>query len=280
MICEKYPDLEGSWGIRGRTLLFSSLEIGFRHLDFLKRNVELTHTDHHHKMVDMVFKNGNGEEIADFLHAWTSRAYYREPRPSLHTCTSYLINLQHLQPFSPRLRHLLILSLGLIGYQGFEQIGGDGFFELLDHLHVCAEDVDSDCLWVEFLLNIIRSTEGIRRLPYSYWELLVELVISKRNMWRYPSYDPHIMESLEEAEEWGRLECWIGVVWATWGPYCWAPWKATNLDPATLSLFRKKSGAYQKLERWIKKLGRPILGLFQQMCEQANLDVAVGRNVP
>jgi len=276
VICGAYPELEDG---RGRELLFLSLEIGFRHLNSLDRKVEarLTHTEHHHKMADTIFKNGDGELIADLLHAWIPQSRYHHTH--LHICARYIVDIQRLQPISPRLRCLLILSIGLIGYQEFEQIGGNGLFELLNHLHVRAEDVSSGDLWVELLLNVIRSTEGIRRLPYSYWELLVEFAVSKPKRLRYTPYDPHIMESLEEAEEWDRLECWIGIVWAMWGPDCRVHWRAANLEPATLSLFRKKTGAYQKLERWMERIGERVLEPFQQMCERENFN-AVRQRAP
>jgi len=67
VICERPTDIN-------EALLFLSLEIGFRHLDFRDGKVgggRLTHTEHHHKMFDVVFKKGDSEVVADLLHTWT-----------------------------------------------------------------------------------------------------------------------------------------------------------------------------------------------------------------
>ena len=270
-------DLDGQYS-RARELLFLSLEIGFRHLDFRDRDeeVELAHTVHHQGMVDIVFEDGSGETIADLLHAWTSTQRYGGPYASLHTSTSHLIGLQRLQPFSPRLRHLLIYSIGFIGFQKLEQVGTEKTLELLDDLRVRVEDVDSHRGWAEFLLSVIRSPEGIHRLPYPYWELMVELIIQGR-VWLYVSYSDRsrVMESLEGAGGWDRLECWIGFVWHLWGPD-----QAANLESATLPLLRRRPSGVQRLERWMgRSKEERKRELFQRLREQGSLNAA-GRHTP
>ena len=277
VICEQRLGREGE-DSRVRELLFLSLEIGFRHLDFRDRDedVELAHTAHHQRMVDVVFKYGSGETIADLLHAWTSSEQYGDPYTSLHTCASHLIGLQRLRPFSPRLRHLIISSIGLIGFQKFGQVGTEKTFELLDYLRIRVEDVDSHKGWAEFLLNVIRSPEGIHRLPYPYWELMVELIL-QGGVWlcEYYSNYSHIMESLEGAGGWDRLECWIGFVWHLWGPN-----QAANLESATLSLLRQQSGGVRKLEQWMKRSKKEgKRESFQRLREQGSLNAA-GQHTP
>lgn len=281
VICEQYLDLEDD---RGRTLLFLSLEIGFRHLDFRSQIVgsKLFHTEHHQKMVDVVFKYGGDEVIADLLHAWTPiprGRYYTTPTP-LDTCASYLVYLQRLQPFSSRLRHLLILSIRLIDYWRFEDAGGERFFELLDRLQIGVEDMHifvGDkyvcCGWVEFLLNVVGSPEGLRRLSYPYWELMVDLAISDGRMFEGEDYSPfsHVIKCLEDTEEWDRLECWVGVVWALWYPDS-PNSKAMNLESATLSLLCRRPGAIQKLDRWMEKAEWWILSSYQRRCRRRSLE--------
>ena len=277
VICERCPDLEAVGG-RGRTLLFLSLEIGFRHLDFRNRDVgfELTHTDHHRRMVDVVFKDGSDEIIADFLHAWTSRPLaFNDPHEALYTCAGHLLDLQRLQPLSPRLRHLLIFSIGLLNYWEFEPFGGEKLFELLDHLHVRVEETEYLDEWASFLLTIIRSPEGIRRLSYPYWELLVERTILGSKGLKFALYNKyaHIMESLEDAKEWDKLECWIGVIWMVWAYVASGDDViAANIESATLSLFHRRPGVAQKIERWIERRYRGQQpDSFRNLCERWRL---------
>jgi len=269
LICEQSPDIN-------EALLFLSLEIGFRHLDYQDKKVgggRLTHTEYHQEMADVVFKNGDGEVVADLLHAWMSEKF---PYSLLDTCARYLVDLQRLQPFSPRLRHLLIRAVQHIGYPKFERIEGEGFFELLDHLHIRIGDVDDEFRWGKLLSAAIRSTKGLHRLPDEYWELLAELTISSPRLLRITGfYDQHVMKSLEEAKEWGKLRCWFCAVWASWGPN--KPHsKEADLKSVALSFFRSQPGAYEKVEGWMERLGQPELEAFRQMCPRANLSAIGG----
>ena len=117
MVCESYSSLEN-----GKDLLLLALEIGFRHINLQKRGMKarLIHVESHQIMVDIVFQTQDSEAIADLLCAWTSSNYPQRPHPSLKMCAGPLISLHYLQPFSPRLQKLVIRSIELIGYQGFE----------------------------------------------------------------------------------------------------------------------------------------------------------------
>jgi len=200
---------------------------------------------------------------------------YSDPRDLPRTCASYVVDLRRLQPFSPRLRHLLICYIGSTGYSRFEQVGSAGFFELLDHLHIRGEDVaGNEHRWGELLLTVLESTEGIRRLPYGYWELLAELIISKRYILGRANYDPRIAESLGEAEEWDKLQWWFCTAWASWGPNSYSS-EVADVESMALPLFRNQPGACEKIERWMERLDRSELESFQRMCERANLG-AVG----
>ena len=265
-ILENYSNLPG-----GKNLLFLSLEIGFRHLGPQDDRIEaeLAHTEHHQRMVDIVFESGDDEVIGDLLHAWTSRSDSHKPPPSLVMCAKYLTGLR---PSSQRLRRLIIRATGLIGYQGFDQVGAEAFFELLNHLQARIEDMDDKEDWATLLLGVIRSSEGIRRLSHPYWELLVELSISES---RWPDgvvWSPDIMISLEGDLEWDKLECWMGVVWMAWPPETGSVTEK-GVRYMTLSLFRRWPGAVRKLERWMERWserhGRVVPKTFQRICEKA-----------
>ena len=179
--------------------LLVCLEIGFRHLDFRTEFIEaaLTHTEHHRGLVDVVFRSQENESIADLLHAWTAkREYYEQgPQDLLDFCPVHLVGLHNLVPFSPRLRRLIIRSVELIGYGGFEGLGMEGlegegmegfegggmegFIGLLNYLHVTVEDMDYTPSWAALLLDTIQYSEGTWNLSHRYWEFLVGFVVSE-----------------------------------------------------------------------------------------------------
>ena len=264
------------------SLLLDSLEIGFRHLDSLEigfrqfdsrcwriGNLHLAHTECQRRLVDVVFKSKNNEAIADLLHA----CVVGNGRIPLGTCTEHLVGLHNLVPFSSRLRRLAIRSVELIGYKRFEEAGVGRFAELLNHLDVSVEDVEYNFEWIPLLLDVIRTPEGARCLSNQSWELLVELTISESVM-RYGTYSSQVMGSLLDAQEWDKLECWIGVVWMMWPPE--TEETTEDLKRVMASLFRHRPGAAQKLRQWMKRRcegcdeDESVPKSFERICKQAH----------
>ena len=263
-ICDKYGDLE-----EGETLLFLSLQIGFRYLDPEREweGPRLVHTQHHESMVDIVFGSHQDEVIADFLCAWTSKSRLHGPPTSLIMCAKHLIDLPNLDSFSPRLRRLVVQAVGLIGHQGFEEVGVGCFVGLLNRLRVCVDDVDSRSIWTGLLLGVIGSPEGRDRLSYPYWELLLDLgPLYHGAPLGILHYDPHIMTSLQAAQEWDKLACWICVVWLEWPLYLDV--LSRYLERAMLLLFHQRPDSIAKLEGWMERSGRDIPAAFRRVCEQ------------
>jgi len=264
VICENRRTL---WDWEG--LLLTCLEIGFRHLDIqaIRTAPTLTHTEHHPEMVDVVFGSQNSEAIADLLHTWTI-GYSLQVPPE--TCTERLIYLHSLMPFSPRLRQLIIRSIELIGYEGFEGVEVGRLIELLDHLHVTVEDTVDNNEWLWLLLEALQTFEGIQRLSHWYWELLVELAL----LWSLPltddfTYNLQVTTFLTEAQEWSKLECWMGTVCVLW------PLDADRITEGDLilPLLRQRPGAFEKLkqrmEQWSQVRRENIPESFQRMYKQA-----------
>ena len=254
------------------SLLLDSLEIGFRHLDPLRRRIgdlHLIHTEHHRGLVDVVFKSNNNEVIADLLHAWTVASnHHKSAHTLLGICTGHLVDLHNLVPFSPRLRRLLIRSVEVIGYNGFEEVGVERFVELLNHLHVGVEEVEYRFKWVSLLLGTIQSPGGVD-LSNHTWELLVELTTSGPLLAIHLVYNPHVMTSLLEAQEWDKVECWIGVVLTTWSE---TDVTTEDFKRAMASLFRHRPGAAQKLTQWMKRWSRKrgVPEYFERIYNQAH----------
>ena len=277
-------------------LLLLSLEIGFRNLDPGSPRIEpeLVHTEHHQKLAGVVFGSTDDEAIADLLHAWTSTSDSHEPPPWLETCAGYLIGLR--SP-SQRLRRLIIRSVGLIGYGGFERVGVDGFFQLLDDLRVSVEDMDATTDWTRLLLDLIKSREGARRLSPPYWKLLAEVAILESPWAQGLTYTPDTTTSLEEAGQWEKLGCWIVAAWMLWPPDAGEAMeklesateeelerarvngleRAMDMEKALARamtlLSYNQPGAIrdveQWVERWSKERGQDIPELFQRICKQA-----------
>jgi hypothetical protein len=266
-------------------LLRICLEIGFRHLDFQCRSIEavLTHTEHHRGLVDAVFESQKGEVIADLLHAWTAESKSDQPaRALLGLCAEHLVRLPNLAPFPPRLRRLVTRSVELIGYKGFEEVGVEGLIGLLDRLHVTVEDMDDKSVWAKLLLETFQTPEGAQHLSHWYWELLVDLTISLPWLPQdRPAYSPRIMEFLTDAQEWSKLEYWIGIVWMLW-PLGAGGMTREDVENSTRLLFHQRPGATQKLEQWIERWSRgPVNHIpdsFRLVCERAR--EAAQQNTP
>jgi len=271
MICENREIFE-DW----ERLPLVCLEIGFRHLDPGSPYIggATTHREHHRGLVDIVFNSWESEVIADLLHAWTASGPFCEPAEALlGFCAGHLVGLHDLLPFSSRLRRLVMRSVELIGCKGFEGVGVERFIELLNHLHVTAEDMDIKPRWAELFLETFQTHEGVQRLSDQYLGLLVELTISIPWTLRHPPvYDPQITKFLIEAQEWSRLEYWIGIVWMTWPPGAGGETEE-GLEDSTLLLFRQRPGAVQKLEQCMERrygTHDDIPEPFKRICKQAH----------
>jgi len=270
VICEN-KDLK-DW----ESLLLTTLKLGFRHInqrgDYIK--AALTHTKHHQELANVVFRSRESEAIADLLCAWTTHnPSHASTYTLLGACAEHLVDLHNLAPFSPRLRRLVVRSIEFIGYGGFEGVGVERFVKLLNHLHVTAEDMDTDFEWEKLLLNTLQSSEATQLLSHWYWELLVELTISHPwRLGRNTTYSPQIIRFLAEAQEWSKLECWMGIVWMVWLPGTGGVTEE-DLSHSMLLLFRQRPGAAQKLEQWVErwnqKYNQEMPESFQRICKQA-----------
>jgi len=269
MICENRESFE-DW----ERLILVCLELGFRHLDFRSQytRATLTHTQHHRGLVDVIFKSREGEVIADLLRAWTTLSTSRGLQGKLlDSCSGHLVDLHNLVSFSPRLRRLVIRSVELVGYKGFEGVGVERFVELLNHLHVTVEDMDGTLSWAALLLDTIQSSEGTQHLSHWYWELLVELAVSE-SRWMSPdlAHSLQIITSLTEAKEWCKLECWVRIVWMLGDGGV----TEEDLEHSMVLLFRQRPGALQKLEQWMERCsqwdGKDMPESFKRTCERAH----------
>jgi len=222
-------------------------------------------------MVNIVFSNGDAEAIADLLCAWTPWGNSYDPPQQLRIHAEHLIDLYHQHPSSSRLRQHIINAIEFIGYWRVEEVGVERFIEFLNDLKVVLKDVDDIFKWATLLLDTIQSSEAIKHLSLSYWELLADIAVYWSDELRAHTYSPQVMIFLQDAREWDKLNCWVSVVWMMWPP---EGGKTTeeDLEHAMLSLFHQKPGALQKLkeqmEPWSRRPSNKIPGSFEKICKQ------------
>jgi len=272
MICKNYQNLED-----GQILLFLSLEIGFRHLDPKSpwNVVSLTHTEHHSKMADIIFESGDHEAITNLLLAWTLGDEPPSPQRPLNACARHITLLPKPHLFSLRLQQVIIHSIITIGYEGFKEAGVEEFVALLDNLHFDTDNPQWKCQWVMLLLDVLQSSEAAQLLSQHHWKSLVELVIQWSEYLEYgwATYNPQIMTNLKGAQEWDKLECWIGVVWLMWPPENDKTMEM-DLEDGMLLLSHKQPGSIQRLQQWMGQWkGIWYLNVpqsFGRICEEAN----------
>ena len=236
-------------------LLLVCLELGFRHLDAQlgpHTDITLTHTEHHRGLVDVVFKSQKGEAIADLLHAWTLKGRLPGLADALvGACPGHLVALHNLVPFSLRLRQLAIRFVEIAYCGRFKGAGVEKLVELLDHLHVTVEEMQDDYKWTLLLFNVIRSPGEAQLLSDCYWEFLVEFSVLWSWRFEFGGIDAlEITNCLIDAQEWGKLECWIGIIWMSSES---AVVTEKDLEHPTLLLLRQRPGAAQKLEQWMER---------------------------
>ena len=117
-------------------LLFLSLEVGFRHHDPHKYKVstDLPRTENYREFAEAVFKSNRREAIEDLLCALIMSRVKEPTVNSFSFCKRYIIDLYSgvTAPIPPRLRQLIIRSIGLIGCKGFEEVGPGRTVELFE----------------------------------------------------------------------------------------------------------------------------------------------------
>ena len=251
-------------------LLLLSLEVGFRHIDapLSWTFITLNHTQYHKELVDAVLRSGQSEPITDLLCA--SFIVDSSRRLALGICVQYIVDLPSgaAGPFSPRLRGLFSSCVEAIGFGALEGMGRGVFVQVLNRLQICDKEVWNLSLWTAILLEVVQSPEGVRNLAIQSWELLTEL--TTRRTWENATYSPQVTVTLLEAQEWEKLECWMGIVWMTW---------ASELGDVTedfryamISLFRQRPGAVRQLTRWMERWSenhqRDVPRSFYEICRQ------------
>ena len=218
-------------------LLFPALAVAFRQIDpnHISSDIRLTHTRYHEMMFENTFASDDDGVIADVVSIWVVDPLVTPSGP----CTLHLIKLtERGRPFSPRLRRMIVCALQ--GRWPIElEAAGVELVLLLNHLEVDVEDMDdmvSKLYWVSLLAGMLRSLEGQKHLSSHYWLFLGKLIsMGARPPPQSHDLDMKIMKSLEDVEDWEKLEAWLLAVWGSW--YTGGTVPMEDVEQATIKLF-------------------------------------------
>ena len=244
-------------------LLHLSLQIASRDLDLRHLRVYgPTPVIFQRDLVDAIFKSNRSDPIADLLSAFNIHS-----PPPVDVSTWYIMD--HLNntkaPFSPKLQRVVMLLIQHIDEEGgFREVEMERVVELVNRLHISVDDIELRPTWVQILVKIIESPEGIRHLAVRFWELLVELSTVCPQRLNDDAYNAYVAVFLLEAQEWEKLEHWISIVCMQWVDGD----TAEKVERAMTLLFCQRPGAAQKLTQVME---RAIWGKvdFRSICERA-----------
>lgn len=225
-------------------LIPTILEVGFR-LTAPGHDQPSPHPNrpHHEQIFKIPFSSYDDETIADAVYAWIANGDHTQP-----TSQSFVHYLSERmgrdEPFSPRLRQTSIHGIERT-WRSEVEVSGLEAIRLLNRLEVNVDDVVDHRRWVRLLVGVIRSPMGLESLSSHYWRLLDKLVLAGVVGVDFVPRDAEVMGSLEEAEDWEKLEVWMVIVWES------AEWfrLTGGVKPATLKLFSQRPSALPRFER-------------------------------
>ena len=256
---EDEPDSDGQPRLRYINsyshLLSLSLAVAFHHIgpNSIDSPIHLSHTHHHEQMLNYIFAMESDDSIADALYVWIVD---RQTPPS-GSCTHQLLKLTERDwPFSTRLRQTILHTILELWDQELEAAGLE-FVCLLHNLGVGMGEVDDAEEWMCMLIGVLRSPVGQEHLSSHYWLLLRDLVPMAPPPHIHWDREAEIMKSLEEAQDWEKLEIWMLILW--WAEYVYsgsdvlAPNPIQDIKQATLILFQQRWSAIPRFEDFYKK---------------------------
>jgi hypothetical protein len=256
-------------------LLSNSLAIAFRHIGSNSfPSIHLPHTHHHEWMLDAIFTTENDDLIADAMCVWIVDQKVTPPG----SCTRRLLKLtERDRLFSPRLRLTIFLAVQQLLDRELKATGLE-FVHLLNNLEFGVDDTGGeDWRLLGLVTGVLQSSVGQGYLSSHYWLLLRSLIFMG------PSSHPGIvvnegvvMKSLEEAQDWDKLETWMLFVWWSWCSRS----REGDIERITLTLFRQRPSAVPKFELLYEKCRRPnshcLFNVhkdeFRRICDQARAE--------
>ena len=218
----------------------------------------------------MVLRSNNPGAVSDLV--WASLMFDETGALGFSICADYIIDRRGsiTEPSSYHLRSFLAHHLKTMPPWVFPMPEGrGGFVEVLSALHIGVEKwgMVHRWLWKVTLLETIQFVEA-RCLALHSWKFLAEFATTGPSP--AATYNPDITISLMNAQEWDKLECWVGIVWMECPPELGNLGK--ELEDAMEALEKERPGALRKrMEQWSKICGNDLPESFQQTCEKLAL---------
>ena len=231
-------------------LLSMSLEIGF-HLIAPNHDqppLKLNHTSHHGWVFETAFSSHDDDVIADAVCVWIAAGNHTPP--GSYVCY-FTKRVERDTPFSPRLRQMSICAIEHTWRRELE-VSAAETANLLNRLNVDVGDVEGSKL-EELLTDVICSPMGLEGLSPHYWHLVDKLALTEGLGMDFTSCS-RVMISLEEVEDWEKLELWMAIVWRS----VLSSRSVKDVEQVTLKLLSRRPSA---------------LSRFEDLCETDSLSV-------
>ena len=195
------------------------------------------------------------------------------------SCTRRFLKLtERGRPFSPRLRSTIVCVVQRLW--GWELKAAElEFVRLLNNLEVSVDEMRAKWLWVDLLIGVLCSPMGQECLSSHYWRLLGNLVSVNPCRRSHGERQAEIMKSLEESQDWNKLETWMLVVWTC--SHHPDPIPIKDIKWATLALFRQRPSTIlrfkdlygkRKLFCFHHSLFSAYKGEFRRICTQVQAE--------
>jgi hypothetical protein len=255
------------------------LEIGFRVAEPGRdwSALHLDHTSHHKWVVETAFSSDDDEVIADAVSVWVICGDCIPPGFFVHCLAK---RVEKDKPFSPRLRQVGICAIehtwgSGLGVSGLEAVC------LLNCLDVNVDDMVKQDVWAHLLVNVICLPTGLESLSSHYWHLLDKLPLATDFSWIPGFPKVEVMRSLEEAEDWEKLEVWMVVIWQSLSQSTPTP-TVDDVEQVTLRLFLQQPSAPPRFEALIEHGSLYPSGKtkLQWICDQVQTEQPPSESLP
>jgi hypothetical protein len=262
-------------------ILSLSLAVGFRHIRYqYSLPTRLSHTSHDEWMLDTIFTRGDDDAIADAVCLEIVDTF----APRFGSWSRRLIKLtERDRPLSPRLRWTILHFVQTVGDRAL-RVAELEFVCLLNNLKVSVGEAgDAGQAWMQLLIYVLLTPTGQERLSSHYWLLLGSLISVLPQCHFADDRQTDLMKSLEEAQDWEKLETWMLVVW--WSRCRFDSVPIQDIERATLTLFRQRPSAIPRFEGLLKNCTQftpnpryyyPLFNAYkdilQQVCDQARVE--------
>ena len=241
-------------------LLFKTLEIGFRLVrpGHLRPGLRLNHTPHQDRVFEVAFSGGGDEVIADAVCTWIT-ATDSGCSPADLFAHHFFNCVERTTSFSPKLRQMSIHAICRTWSSGLIMSAPETI-RLLNHLEAGVGDVRGrreQLRWVYLLIEVIRSPTGFESLSSHNWHLLGGLmrIVKPSLRLSFPVLrDIEVARSLEEAEDWEKLEVWLAAIWGSLMiSSVLIPELMEGIEPMTLKVSLRQRSALQRFEDQCKR---------------------------